>query len=488
MTPIFICLSILLPLAGGFAVLLADVKDDHRRNVLVQVISCITSVLVWLAILSGGRAPFTVYSFTRGFEIGFLPDGMAMLFAGMVSVMWPVVNLYAFEYMEHADRRTSFFGFFTMTYGITLGVAFSGNLVTMYVFFEMLTLVTIPLVAHYQDHESLYAGRQYAMYTIGGAALAFIAVIMATVSGQAGAFLYGGSLNAGLDRQLMLIVYLFGFFGFGTKAAIFPLHSWLPTAGVAPTPVTALLHAVAVVNSGVFAVTRFTWFVYGPEILRGTWAQTVCLLFISFTIVFAAAQALRQRHFKRRLAFSTVSNLSYMMFGILVLTPAGLLAGLAHLLFHGIIKICLFMCAGSFMHVTGKKYIFELTGVGRKMPWTFGMYTIGAFSLTGIPLFCGFISKWRLIWAGIDAAFPASYIGVVALIAGAFLCAMYTLTISVRAFFPIQGTGRFEGEAVGDAGWRILVSIGIFTAFDIAFGLFPGPVMSFLGSIAQGLI
>ena len=477
-----------MPLAGGFAILALDVKDERRRNLLVEVVTCLTSVLVWMAILSGGREPFKVYSFTRGFDITFLPDGLAMVFAGLIALMWPVVDLYAFEYMEHADRKSGFFGFFTMTYGITLGVAFSGNLVTLYVFFEMLTLVTVPLVSHYQDHEGLYAGRQYALYTMGGAGLAFLAVVMATVNGQAGAFLYGGSLSPDVSRQLMLAVYLLGFFGFGVKAAIFPFHEWLPLAGVAPTPVTALLHAVAVVNSGVFAVTRLTWYVYGPDFLLGTWAQNVCLGFAAFTIVFAAVQALRQRHFKRRLAYSTVSNLSYMLFGVLLLTPSGLQAGLAHMVFLGVIKITLFMCAGSFMHVTGNKYIFELNGVGRKMPWTFGMYTIGAFSLSGIPLFAGFISKYRLIWSGIEAGHPAAYVGTVALIVGAFFCAMYTLTVSARAFFPIRGTARYEKESGGDAGWRILVSIGIFTVADILLGLMPGPIMDLLGRIAQGLM
>jgi multicomponent Na+:H+ antiporter subunit D len=373
-----------------------------------------------------------------------------------------------------------------MTYGITLGVAFAADLVTMYVFFEMLTLVTIPLVAHYQDHDSLYAGRLYAAYTIGGASLAFIAVIIATVDGGS-SFVYGGVLGGVFDPELLRIAFLFGFFGFGAKAAIFPLFRWLPVAGVAPTPVTALLHAVAVVNSGVFAVMRLTWYAFGPDVIRGTYVQTVCLVTAAFTLLFGAVMAVRQRHFKRRLAYSTVSNLSYMIFGIMLLTPDGLTAGLAHMLFHGIIKITLFMCAGAFMHVTKNEYIYELNGVGRKMPWTFGFYTLGALSLTGIPLFCGFVSKLRLVLAGAAEGSTAAVMGTAALILSAFLCAIYTISVSVRAFFPVRGTERYTG-GVSDADLRMLVPIGVFSVINVLFGLFPGPVIGFLEKIAAGLI
>ena len=440
MNQYLIFVPILIPFLGGSLLLLRPIQDDHIRNVYCEIVACVTSVTVWAVLVYGSRTPVTIYSFIEEFAINFKVDGPAMLFAGMVSIMWPLVLLYAFDYMEHSVRKNAFFAFYVMTYGVTLGIAFSADLVTMYVFFEMLTLVTLPLVAHYQ----------------GG-----------------GDFDYGGSLSGIFSDDLMRIIFLFGFFGFGTKAAIFPLYNWLPQASVAPTPVTALLHAVAVVNSGVFAVMRLAWYVYGPEVLLGTATQNICVIASEFTLVFAAVMALKERHFKRRLAMTT----------------QGLVGGLAHMLFHSVIKMSLFLCAGAFMHMTGNEYIYEVNGAGRRMPWTFAFYTMGALSLTGIPMFCGFISKWRLIWAGISAMTPVSIAGTVCLILSAFLCAMYTLNISIRAFFPMQGTDNYAGfRGRREAGWRMLVPIGTFAILNVVFGLFSGPVLAFLENIAMGVM
>ena len=489
MNPLFLLIPILLPIAGGFAMLVKPFEEEKPRNIYAEVLVVITSVLVFMAIGFVKRNPVAVYSFTRGFAIGFHMDGPALLFGGMVAVMWPLVMLYAFDYMKGTVHPNVFFGFYVMTYGITLGVAFAANMTTLYVFYEMLTLVTIPLVSYYQDHESMYAGRKYAAYTVGGASLAFFAVVVSTMLGDAGNFIYGGSIGAENAGRILEIAFIFGFFGFGAKAAIFPLHSWLASASVAPTPVTALLHAVAVVNSGVFAVIRLVWYVYGPEMLSGTWMQKTALYTASFTVVFAAVMALKERHFKRRLAYSTVSNLSYMLCGVLLLSEHSFQAGMLHMLFHGVIKMSLFLCAGAFMHVTGNSYIYEINGIGKKMPVTFAFYTLGALSLTGIPMFCGFVSKWNLIMAGIEAESISGIVVTVCLIAAAFLCAMYTLTVSVRAFFPIHGQDRYAAKAeVKEAHPLMLAPIVIFGFFNVAMGIFPGPVLQFIGKIAAGMI
>ncbi len=481
-------IPILLPIVGGFLIIALKFKDDRARNIYAETIVCLTSIAVWCVILLADGEPVEVYSFTRGFSVDFGMDGLTKLFAGMVSVMWPPVMLYAFSYMRESRRKNMFFAFYVMTYGVTLGIAFASNMTTLYVFYEMLSLVTIPLVSHYEDHESMYAGRVYAAFTIGGASLAFFSVVMTTVYGNAGNFLYGGNLQPEAATSMMLLAFIFGFFGFGTKAAVFPLYYWLPTASVAPTPVTALLHAVAVVNAGVFAVVRMTWYSYGPDFLRGTWAQNLALAAAVFTLVFAAVLAVRERHFKRRLAFSTVSNLSYMLFGVMLLNVTGLMAGLAHMLFHGIIKISLFMCAGAFMHTTGNSYVYEVNGVGRKMPVTFTCFTLGALSLTGVPLFCGFVSKWQLLRAGAQAGTLLGYLGVAGLLVSAFLCAMYTLTISARAFFPVVEKNWYEeDDRKLEADRLMLIPIVLFSVLNIVFGVVPGPVLDFLGKIAAGL-
>ncbi len=503
MSPVFLLIPILLPIAGGLAMLIRPLESEKKRRICCEAVALLTSACVWAAALWVQRDSVTIYSFTRGFSVNFCVDGMANVFAIMISVMWPLVLLYAFEYMKGDEGRDRFFAFYIMTYGVTLGVCYAADMITMYVFIEMLTLVTIPLVSHYGGHESMYAGRKYAAYTIGGASLGFMAVVLTTMFGMAGSFRYGGSINASYDAGMMQLAFVMGFVGFGAKAAVFPLHDWLPTASVAPTPVTALLHAVAVVNSGVFAVMRMTYFVFGADYLRGTAAQAVCLALAVFSLLFGAVQALRERHFKRRLAYSTMSNLSYMLLGVMTLSPQGLKAGLAHMVFHGIIKISLFMCAGAFMHQARKSYIYELNGIGRRMPATFTVYTLCALSLTGIPPFCGFVSKWQLLSAGLGAATDAMrmrtadstvsrilpyllYAGVAALIIAAFLCAMYTISISVRVFFPLDEKDLYKDSKVREAGPLMLVPLYVFGVCNILFGMFPGPILAILTAIGEG--
>ena len=489
MSPLFLLLPILLPVAGGFLLIPWDPASKKTRNCFSMALVCITSILVWAALLTVGQESIEVYSFTKGFSIMFGIDSLSVMFALLVSVMWPFVMLYAFDYMEHEEKANGFFGFYIMTYGITLGLAFASNMTTIYVFIEMLTLVTIPLVTFYSDHESMFAGRKYAAYTIGGASLALFAVVIASLYGDAGDFAYGGILSGNINPNLMQLAFLFGFFGFGVKAAVFPLHSWLPTASVAPTPVTALLHAVAVVNSGVFSIIRLTWYVYGPDILKGTLCLKICQGFVIFTLVFAAALAVKERHFKRRLAFSTVANLSYMLFGIMLMTPAGLEAGMLHMVFHSVIKMTLFLCAGAFMHSTGNSYVYEVNGVGRRMPITFIMYTLCALSLTGIPGLCGFVSKLHLVMAGLEADTVLSFVGAAALMCAAFLCAIYTLTVSVRAFFPMNGSDRYAEEgSAHESHMLMLVPISFFTIINVIFGVYPAPVIGLIEKISRGLL
>ena len=490
MSSLILIIPILVPIIGGYLIIPLGFKNRKVRDAYAMAVVCITSILTWICLWKVGIVSATLYSFTRGFSIDLRADEPARLFATMVSLMWPLVMLYAFEYMSHTKRGNSFFAFYVMTYGVTLGVAFSANMTTLYMFYDLLSLVTIPLVTHYADHESSFAGRKYAAYTIGGASLAFFAVVMTSIYNGAGNFLYGGNLYGPYNPGLMQLVFLFGFFGFGVKAAVFPLHSWLPTASVAPTPVTALLHAVAVVNTGVFAIMRLAWYTYGPDFLKGTLCLKIAQAFAVFTLVYAACLAVKQRHFKRRLAFSTISNLSYMLFGILLMTPEGLEAGLLHMVFHGVIKITLFMCAGAFMHETMHSYVYEINGVGRKMPVTFAMYTISSLSLIGIPGLCGFISKLHLVLGGLEEGSTLAVIGSAALMLSAFLCAIYTLSVTVRAFFPMEGTDRYIGAddyVAKEVGVLMLLPICTFTLVNAIFGIFPGPLTSFIEKMAWGI-
>ncbi len=489
MTSLALIIAILIPTLGGLACLGIPFKTVHRLHTYIETVAIITTAVVLMLVFKLPGDPAMLYEFAPGFKVAFGVDGLGKLYAVLVSLMWPIVLLYSFSYMEHDNRQRSFFGFYILTYGAALGICFSASLFTLFIFFEMLSVSTLPLVAHYQNHESLFSARKYAAYLFGGAALALVALIVEGRYGETGLFAFGGDLVGGAPTEMLRIIYIFAFMGFGIKAAIFPLYAWLPAASCAPTPVTALLHAVAVVNTGVFSVIRVTYYVFGPDLIKGNWVQVLCLILASFTLVYTSVLAVRERHVKRRLAYSTVSNLSYMLFGIMLLTPEGMLAGMAHLVFHSLTKITLFMCIGSFMEHTGKANISDINGVGRIMPHTFITYTISALSLLGVPLLACFVSKWRLLTAGVAEGSVAAYIGIGALIVSAFLSAIYGLSVSVRAFFPVEGTDRYMEEPRNDeGGWRMLLPLYIFVACQIIFGVFPGPLLDFLTKIAEGLL
>ena len=488
MSSMVLLIPILIPTVCGLLTLRIRAASPRALHIYIECTALVTSVLVWIMLLTLPGDPVILYEYIPGFSLQIGLDGLGRLYAGLVSFMWPFVLLYAFSYMEHDSRQRSFFGFYILTYGAALGACFSSNLFTLFFFFEMLSFSTLPLVAHYQDHESMHAARVYAAYLFGCATLGLASVVIITLYGKTGHFVFGGDMTGVYVPEQMQIVYILGFFGLGVKAAIFPFHRWLPAASVAPAPVTALLHAVAVVNTGVFAVIRLTYYVFSPELLRGTWVQTVCILAASFTLVYAAVIAVRERHVKRRLAYSTVSNLSYMLFGVMLLSPQGLTAGTAHLVFHSVTKMTLFLCIGSFMHHTGKEYLSDINGGAKHMPWTFAFYTISALSLLGMPLLCGFVSKWRLLTAGAHEGTGPAYIGLGALVFSAFLCAVYGLSVSVRAYFPHEGSDRFAGAGRSDeGGWRMLLPLAVFTVLEVYFGLFPGPLLGFIERIAMGL-
>ena len=413
-----------------------------------------------------------------------------MVFAGLVSALWPFATLYAFEYMTKEEHEKIFFLFYTMTYGITLGIALSANLLTMYFFYELLTLVTVPLVMHTLTREAILASRKYLYYSLGGAAFAFIGLIMIIIYGTTTDFILGGVLDLtkiGGRTNVLLFVYVMAFLGFGVKAAVFPFNSWLPQAGVAPTPVTALLHAVAVVKSGAFAIIRLTYYSFGVDFLKGTWAQTTVMLVVMFTIVYGCSRAVKETHLKRRLAYSTISNLSYILFGVTIMTPLGLVGALTHLIFHAVIKICSFFCAGAIIHQTEKQYVHELDGMGYRMPCVFGIFTVSALALMGVPGLAGFISKWNLASAAVESGNPVAYFGIACLLLSALLTAIYMLTIVVRAFFPGKDFDDSSIKEFKDPNWKMLLPLFVFVFFIIAFGLYSQPLTDFFRDVATGL-
>lgn len=490
MSQYWIIVAILLPIMGGIGARFFPLEKRKEMYIFLQVIMITTSVIVWNLILNGTTEVFHVVHFVNDLSISFKIDGLTMVFAGLVSILWPLATLYGYEYMEHDDRPNTFFMFYSIAYGVTLGIAFASDMLSMYFFYELLTLSTVPLVMHSLKRDAVLATRKYLYYSLGGAAFALMGIVFLIVYGNTLEFTMGGVLA--MDKvigheNMLLWIYLFAFLGFGVKAAIFPLSEWLPTAGVAPTPVTALLHAVAVVKAGVFGIIRLTYYGFGTGFLRGTWVQNVVMVLAMFTTVYGCSRALKETHIKRRLAYSTVSNLSYIIFGVTIMTPYGLVGALCHLVCHAVMKICSFMCAGAFMHQTGKKYIFDMDGIGKRMPIIFSCLTLSGMGLMGVPGLAGFVSKWNLAKAAVQSHNPLAYVGIVCLLISALLTAIYMMSIVMRAFFPPVGFDESKVADIKDPGWKMCLPIVLCAIFSVGLGLFSAPLVKFFTSVAVGL-
>ncbi len=492
-------LSIGLPIVGGFALFSIKPTTRRTRNEYVFGVSLCTSLLVFLLLFLQfqTRAPidFVLFQFLNNqIMLAFHIDELSMVFAAILALLWPITNLYAFEYMqlEHGENR--FFAFFTITYGVVLGIAFSENLCTLYFFYELLTLCTLPLVMHEQDAKARFAGKKYLFFSMSGAALGFISLMFALDYGTLD-FALGGSLSATLlsgHEDLLRLAFLLGFFGFGVKAAIFPFHGWLPSAGVAPTPVTALLHAVAVVNAGLFAVLRLLYYTYGTELLYGSWAQMIALAFASFTIVFGSAMALRLQHLKRRLAYSTISNLSYILFAAALCSTAGLAAALLHMVVHSLLKITLFFCAGGLLcqthHAEGgvQEYVWQYEGYAKKMPILFATFTIASLGLIGVPPFAGFASKWTIASAALATGLPLAYVGCFALVCSAFLTGLYQFGVILYAYFPREGHNKQAAAHVCDPHWQMKTAFMLLTVLAFVLMLKMEALIALLTFFASG--
>ena len=489
MNEVFMFLVILIPVLGGILIPFIPFKKRNHMLIYTELVVIVNTFLVWMLLFNRPENGFTLMKITGDLTIRFKLDGLGSVFAGLISSLWPLATLYAFEYMKHENHEKIFFLFYTVTYGVTLGISLSSNLITMYFFYELLTLVTVPLVIHTLTREAVLAARKYLYYSLGGAAFAFISVIFMIVYGSGEGFVLGGTLDpskVGDQGNILLLIYVFAFFGFGVKAALCPFNSWLPQAGVAPTPVTALLHAVAVVKSGAFAIMRLTYYCFGIEFLKGTWAQNVVMLAAMITIVYGCSMAVKERHLKRRLAYSTISNLSYILFGVTIMTPLGLVGALSHMIFHGVMKICSFFCAGAVIYKTGKNYVYELEGLGKKMPKVFGIFTISALALMGVPGLCGFISKYNLAAAARESGNVIAYFGIGALLISALLTATYMFSIIIRAFFPVADFDYGKIKDAKDPNWLMLLPLCLFVIAMFYFGLNSGQLVDLFISIATG--
>ncbi len=421
------------------------------------------------AALHGTPLQCTLFELVPGVPLQLRADAFGVVFALLAASLWLLTSLYSVGYMralgEHAQTR--YFASFALSLSATIGVALAANLLTLYLFYEVLTLATYPLVVHKESEEALRAGRKYLAYTLGAGvcilgACAGIYALTGTLDLRAGGVLTTASASP-LTLQLLFWTLIAGF---GVKAALLPLHGWLPTAMVAPTPVSALLHAVAVVKSGAFGCVRVIAFVFGPLLLRELGAATALAYLAAATILFGSLMALTQDSLKRRLAYSTISQLSYIVLGAALLTPSGTMGSVLHLANHALLKITLFFCAGAIYVTTGCERVSEMGGIGRRMPWTMGAFAIASLGLAGVPPLNGFVSKWYLCLGSLQAHHPG--LAVILVVSG-LLNVAYLIPIAYAAFFQSSDAFAERGEAPNS----MLVPLVLTAVLSLLLGVWP---------------
>jgi multicomponent Na+:H+ antiporter subunit D len=415
--------------------------------------------------LKGTVYVFKLLDFTPGIGLGFRADALGMFFAVVSSTLWLITTIYAIGYMKPEHAKVRFFGFFALCVSATVGIAFAENLLTLFLFYETLTICTYPLVIHEETPEAMKAGRKYLTYTLlGGAFVLLGSVVTYSLAGTLTLSKPGIlSMSSGVTALTWLFVTLV--IGFGVKAAIMPLHGWLPSAMVAPTPVSALLHAVAVVKAGAFGLLRVFYNVFGVGVLKQLPVMDWLAWLAVFTILAGSFVAIFQDNFKRRLAYSTISQLSYIILGATLLTPFGATAAIAHIANQAFAKITMFFVAGSIQRTTGKTQVHELAGIGYRMPWTMAAYTVAALSFVGLPLFAGFVSKWYLSLGALESG---KWWFALVMIASSLLNAAYWLPIVYLAYFKAPPGARLRIEEAEPA---LLWPTLICAAYVIMLGL-----------------
>ncbi len=403
--------------------------------------------------------------FSPKITLNFRVDALGMFFGLLCSGLWIATTIYAIGYMKPEHAKVRFFGFFAICVSSTVGIAFAGNLFTLFIFYEMLTIATYPLVIHEETPEAMMAGRKYLVYTLtGGAAILLAIVITFFITDGNISLGENGILSLEQGKSILYIIFVLYVAGFGVKAAIMPLHGWLPSAMVAPTPVTALLHAVAVVKAGAFGIIRVVYNVFGADLVYKLGLGPLLAYVAAITIIGGSIMALLQDNLKKRLAYSTVSQLSYIVLGAALLNVFSITGGIVHLANQAFMKITLFFCAGAIFRRTGKVNISQMEGIGYQMPVTMAAFTIAALAMIGVPPLAGFITKWYLILGSLHAH---EVIFIVVLALSGLLNAAYWLPIIYQAFFYKPN----DSPVVREAHWTLLVPIVATALGVVALGL-----------------
>ena len=493
---IMILLPIVLPVIVGFLLLFLPERVFKSRQSLLNVtgVSFIVCALLAIYVISGAAGDrLVLFNLVGSIPVYFAIDSLGRLFAGIVVLIFLMAGFFSFVYMAHEKNEKRYYSFYLITFGVLMGLDFSGNLVTMYLFYEFMTLASMPLVLHSGTREAVMAGLKYMFYSFCGAYMALFGIYFLNQYADTLDFVAGGSLNMEAvvqsgNAQLMLVVAFLAIVGFGVKAGCFPLHAWLPTAHpVAPAPASAFLSGI-IVKGGVLAIIRVIYYCIGADFIRGTWVQTVWIILAVITLLMGSSLAFKEKIMKKRFAYSTVSNLSYILLGLSMLNATAFVGSLLHVVFHAIIKSALFLFAGALIFSTGRTKVKDFVGLGKKMPVLFASYTIVSLGLIGIPPTSGVISKWYLAVGSLESGAGAlTWIGPVALLVSALLTAGYLLPISIRGFLEAPADAS-SLEKYKEPPLLMLAPIVILAVLTLLLGVYPTPLIDWVGTIASGLL
>lgn len=497
-------LPILFPTAAGIAILALPKKafafgrPIGERKGLCTITGgffVVTALLLVNALLTTTPRdmPEIAFFLTRRLPIQLGFDMVGRVFAVTISVVMLLSGFFSFAYMKHEHREKRYYGFFLILYGMLNGLCFADNLITFYLFYELMTIAGMPLVLHTQTKEAILAGLKYVFYSFCGAYMVLFGLFCLNRFCLSNTLTFGagGILDATLiegHETLLLVTAFFMILGFGVKAGMFPLHAWLTKAHpAAPAPVSAVLSGV-VVKAGVLGMIRVVYYLFGTDFLKGTWVQYTWLILSLVTIVMGSMMAYMEKGLKKRLAYSTISQAAYILFGLALMQQTAFTGAVLHTVFHAFMKAALFLAAGAIIYQTGRKNVSELSGIGKEMPVVMWCYTIASLGLIGIPPASGFISKWYLALGSLDFGMRAlAYTGVAALLISALLTAGYLLPAAVKGFFV--GDGYDYGSLKKKEPSKLMtVPLILLAGLTLLLGMFPNGPVSYIGNIAASVM
>lgn len=482
-------IAVLFPVVAGILLpCLPFAKQKKSRDIyFVSMLVATALVTVFTAFVEGKG--LELFYITKSTAFAFRTDALAVVFLGFINLVWPLVGIFSLEYMKHEEKEEQFAAFYLVVYGVLNGLSMSANLLTFYLFYELMTLLTVPFVLHTRTRKAVHAAKKYLFYSVAGASMALFGCFFLHTFTTSLTFTKGGTLHmadlAG-NETILFVAIAFLLLGFGTKAGMFPMHAWLPAAHpVAPAPASAVLSGV-ITKAGVLGIIRVIFYIAGPSFLRGTWVQYMFLILTLITVFMGSMLAYKEQEMKKRFAYSTVSQVSYILFGIALLNETGLTGSLLHIVFHSLIKNALFLTAGAIIYKTGKTRMKEMHGIGKQMPVVIGCFLFASLALVGIPPTSGFISKWFLAIGALEAELPViSLLGPIILLVSALLTAGYLLPMALNGFFP----GKEENVVYEkqEPGMCMRIPLCVLTVGAVLLGMFPTELLAQINRIITGL-